>query len=211
MAKKKEIITLDMPEVKSATITIEGTTDLCLNKMSYGGKMSLPQFKSGKTKFQKNKWGDIITALHWKERIDEEKIYKDADEEMMNELLQTNIPCISGFGLKKSFIATISRNNVSGTGTSFSETVMLLDDLIPVEFTTHYVREIIASPKKGSPVVSNVNMFSGWKATFNINYTETAYDFNSILSIINLAGFGGGVGSGRTSGYGRFKIASVTS
>ena len=208
---KKEIIKINMPEFKMATITIEGTTDLCLNKMNYGSKMNLPQNKSGKTKFIKSKWGDIVTSIHWKEGIDEAEIYYDADEEMMNKLLLKNAPCFTGFGLKKACIATISRNNISGTGTSFQQTVNMLEDLIPIEFTTHYIREVIASPKKGSPVISDVNMFSGWRATFSIEYSETAYDFNSILSIIQLAGFGGGIGSGRTSGYGRFHLVSTTS
>ena len=38
---------------------------------------------------------------------------------------------------------------------------------------------------------------------------ENVYSAEQVLNIINLAGFGIGIGSGRSSGYGRYHIESV--
>lgn len=60
-----------------------------------------------------------------------------------------------------------------------------------------------------SPVLVRMNRFSGWKASFVIQFTENVYSLEQILNIINLAGFGLGIGSGRTSGYGRYHVSDV--
>lgn len=54
-------------------------------------------------------------------------------------------------------------------------------------------------------------LFTGWSATFEIACVETAYSLDSVTNIINLAGFGLGIGSGRTSGYGRYHVTAVES
>ena len=65
------------------------------------------------------------------------------------------------------------------------------------------------SPKKGSPVVVRLNHFTNWRASFVINYTDNVYSLSEIVNIINLAGFGLGIGSGRSSGYGRYHVVDV--
>lgn len=208
--QQEKMIVITMPEIKTVSVEIEGTTDLCLNKMSYGNKRDLPQFTSGKVKKPHNKWGDLITSIHWKQEIDEEAIYDIATEDDLKELLENNTPCISGFGMKKVCGAAVVRNNIAQYQTSFQDTVNIVEELIPVEFTTHHVRQF--TPKVGKArMVVDINQFSGWRAKFTLNYSETAYSLDSILSIIQLAGFGGGIGSGTSTGYGRFKIAKVES
>lgn len=206
--QEEKMVRIEMPEIKIAKIYINGDSDLCLNKMSVGNKRDLPQFSKGKVKKPHNKWGDLITAIHWKESIDEEEIYDIATEEMLIELLDNNKPCISGFGMKKTACAAVVRNNISQYATSFQDTVNVLDDLIAVDFSEYHIREF--TPKVGkSRMVAYINQFSGWKAEFTIQYSETAYNLDSIISIFSLAGFGGGIGSGTTSGFGRFHITKV--
>lgn len=79
--------------------------------------------------------------------------------------------------------------------------------LIPITFAEHNIDEKLMSPKKGAPVLVHLNRFSGWKATFEISYVENIYSIEQIINIIELAGFGGGIGSGRTSGYGRYHVS----
>ena len=81
--------------------------------------------------------------------------------------------------------------------------------LVPITFAEWSLDEKLMSPKKGSPVVVRLNHFSGWKASFRIDYTESVYSLNEIVNIINLAGFGLGIGSGRSSGYGRYHVVDV--
>ncbi len=83
------------------------------------------------------------------------------------------------------------------------------NNLVPITFAGHYVDEKLMSPKKGSPVLVHLNRFSGWRATFIVSFMENVYSAEQILNIINLAGFGIGIGSGRSSGYGRYHIESV--
>ena len=73
----------------------------------------------------------------------------------------------------------------------------------------HHIDEKLMSPKKGSPVLVHLNRFSGWSATFTIQYTENAFSIEQIVNIINLAGFGNGIGSGRSSGYGRYHVEGI--
>ena len=65
------------------------------------------------------------------------------------------------------------------------------------------------SPKRGAPVLARLNRFTGWTATFEIACVETSYSLESVTNIINLAGFGLGIGSGRSSGYGRYHVSGV--
>lgn len=51
--------------------------------------------------------------------------------------------------------------------------------------------------------------FSGWKATFTVQFRDNVYSAEQTASIINLAGFGLGIGSGRSSGFGRYHIESI--
>lgn len=207
--QEEKMVKITMPEIKMARIEIEGDGDICLNKMSLGNKRDLPQFSKGKVKKPHNKWGDLITAIHWEYPIDEEEIYDIATEDMHKELLENNRPCISAFGMKKAANAAVVRNNIAQYATSFQDTVNIVEDLIPINFTEAKVREF--TPKVGkSRMVVSINQFSGWSAAFTIKYSETAYDLNSILSIFQLAGFGSGIGSGTSTGYGRFHIKGTT-
>ena len=83
------------------------------------------------------------------------------------------------------------------------------DNLVPIKFTEHHVDEKLMSPKRGAPVLVYLNRFSGWSAEFDISYLENVYSLEQIINIVNLAGFGLGIGSGRTSGYGRYHVANV--
>ena len=80
---------------------------------------------------------------------------------------------------------------------------------MPITFTEHYIDEKLMSPKRGAPVLARLNRFTGWTATFEIARVETSYSLESVTNIINLAGFGLGIGSGRTSGFGRYHVSNV--
>lgn len=55
-------------------------------------------------------------------------------------------------------------------------------------------------------MVANLSHFTGWSADVPIAYTTNAYSLNEIVNFINLAGFGIGIGSGWSSGYGRYHV-----
>lgn len=215
MAKKnttEQTQTLELASIspKTVTITIVGDSDLILNKMNDSTRKSLTDQRKNKAKdvsAEKNVWEQIITSMHWINGKPE-----DLSEAGLADALKNNAPCLTAFGLKQSFKQALTRNKIATYSTEFDATMNVLgkgDGLIPIKFAEHNVDEKLMSPKKGSPVLVYLNRFSGWSAEITITYLENVYSLEQIVNIINLAGFGLGIGSGRTSGYGRYHVENV--
>ena len=211
--KDKNVIELkDLKALtKSVTVTIEGDGDLVLNKMNARNTRELSADDRNTSKEVPNPWEDIITAIHWRDKLPTDDTYADCSEEMMSDLLQNNAPCFTAFGLKKSFGDAVVRNGIDTYKTKFDVAMNVVADkgLVPITFAEWSLDERLMSPKKGKPVLVRLNHFGGWRASFRIDYSENVYTLNEIIHIINLAGFGLGIGSGRTSGYGRYHVVNV--
>lgn len=211
--KNEEIIELKAIAPKTVTIRIEGDSDLVLNKMNDVNARQLTDARKDKAKdtSKPNKWEAISTSMHWLDSIKD--ISPDEfSEEILEKLLKENAPCLTAFGLKKSFGQAVTRNEISQYATKFDANVNILgkgDNLIPIKYAEHHVDEKLMSPKRGAPVLVYLNRFSGWSADITISYLENVYSLEQIINIINLAGFGLGIGSGRTSGYGRYHVSEI--
>ena len=211
MAKKEEIIEFKPIEPRTVEITIAGDTDLILNKMNDVTTRMLTDARKDKAKdlSKPNEWEEIITAMHWLNG----KPTEFSEETLKDNLNpKKNAPCITAFGLKKSFGEALTRNKISTYSTEFRATVNVLgdkDNLVPIKFTEYHLDEKLMSPKKGAPVLVKLNRFSGWSATFKISLLESAYSLEQIVNVIALAGFGLGIGAGRNSDYGRYHIVDV--
>lgn len=206
---KETTITIKPIEINTMRITVEGDSDLILNRMNKRTvEMLTDQRKDkGKTIREANVWEDVITSMHWRDPLPDQY-----DEKTLERLLKENAPCISAFGLKKSFGQAVVRNEIDKYSTKFDASVNIVapGNLIPISFAEHYVDEKLMSPKRGAPVLSRQNRFTGWKATFTVQYMDGgSYSAEQIVQVINLAGFGLGIGSGRTSGYGRYHVVGV--
>jgi hypothetical protein len=211
MKNKEKVIDIKPIVLNTIRVRIEGDSDLILNKMNRRNRQTLvdKQRNKSKTIAEPNMWEDLITAMHWRDGEP-----TDYTEEGMKKALTDNAPCITTFGLKKSFEEAIVRNGIDTYATKFKNGVNIIapHGLAPVKFGTHRVEEKLISAKKGSPVLSDQNIFSEWSAEFDVQFTEGgAYSAEQIIQIIGLAGFGGGIGSGRTSGYGRYHVSEVLS
>lgn len=211
MAKKNEeqVIELKPINPKTITVTIEGTSDLVLNKMNDPTAKALTDARKDKAKNleKPNVWEQIITAIHWLKGKP-----TDMSEAGLQDALVNNAPCITAFGLKKSFADAVVRNEISQYATKFNASVNVIghgDNLVPIKFAEYHIDEKLMSPKKGAPVLVHLSRFSGWTADITISFMDTVYSEEQILNIINLAGFGLGIGSGRSSGYGRYKVVGV--
>ena len=210
MAKNnKEIVSIRPVEYGRARIHIVGDGTICLNKMNNFNRRKLTDQQNDRAKSMEtqNKWEDIITAVHWRDGDPTE-----FTEESLIDCLKNNAPCITAFGLKKSWCQAVVRNEIDKYATKFDNAVNVtaINNLVPISFSDHSIDEKLIPPQKGkSPVLSRLNLFSGWSADIDIMYTANVYSLDQIVNIINLAGFGLGIGSGRTSGYGRYHIESV--
>lgn len=217
MAKKEQtnVVQVNPVEVKYVTVTIEGDGDLVLNRMNASNsRQLLAEDRKAQALFEaqhKNKWEDIITSIHWRDGIPTEDTNSECTEEMFYQMLKDNAPCISAFGLKKSWGQAVVQNEVDKYSTKFNNAVNIIatGGLVPIRFTEWRLDERLMSPKRGAPVTTRLNHFIGWSADIQIAYTEHVYSLNEIITIINYAGFGLGIGSGRTSGYGRYKVVGV--
>lgn len=209
--KKERIIEIQPVKIESATICIEGDGDLVLNKMNARTIRELTRARENKktTKEIPNNWEDIITAMHWLNGYPVEDTYRDMNAEVLHEMLTNNAPCITGFGLKKSFCQAVVRNEIDTYSTKFDNAMNVTSALIPIKFAEHNVDQKLMSPKRGAPVLVYINRFSGWSAEIPITYTENVYSLDQIVNIINMAGFGLGIGSGRSSGYGRYHVVGI--
>lgn len=210
MAKvREEIIEIKTVDPQLVTVHIVGDTDLVLNKMNDVVTRQLVDARKDKAKKIEtpNVWEEIITSMHWRDG-------KPADfsEAGLVDALTNNAPCLTSFGLKKSFGEAVTRLGIDTYSTKFDASVNLLapGGLVPIKFAEHYIDEKLMSPKKGAPVLTHLNRFSGWSADINISFIDSVYSSEQLVNIINLAGFGIGIGSGRRScGYGRYHVESV--
>ena len=205
---KTETIEIKRIDVKQVTVKIVGDGDLILNKMNDVSARQLTDQRKNKAKDLEvpNEWEQIITAMHWRDGKP-----TDFSEQGLIDALKNNAPCITAFGLKKSFGDAVVRNEIDKYRTKFDNSLNIIakGNLVPIKFTEHYIDEKLMSPVRGKPVLVRMNRFSGWSAEFTIQFTENVYSLEQIINIINLAGFGLGIGSGRTSGYGRYHVEEV--
>lgn len=210
MANKTVETTIELKaiEQRHVIVTIAGDGDLVLNKMNdVSSKKLIDQRKDKAKNLEKpNEWEEIMTAIHWYNGKP-----TDFSEIGLRTALEENKPCITAFGLKKSFGDAVVRNEIDKYKTKFDASLNIIakGNLVPISFTEHYIDEKLMSPKKGAPVLARLNRFCGWSADIEISFVENAYSLEQILNIINLAGFGIGIGSGRTSGYGRYHVVSA--
>lgn len=201
--------------IKTAEITIEGTGDIILNKMNISTvrELTADDRKAQHVWEQQhmNKWERIITSIHWRDPLPTEDTNSDCSEEMMMNLLNTNAPCIPKFGFNKSWGQAVVRFGIDKYSTKFDPAVDIAapHGLIPITFDEWHMETKLMAPKRGAPVTQTFNHFSGWGATILLNYTDDVYSLNEILTVISKAGMGLGIGSGRSSGYGRYKIVDV--
>lgn len=195
--------------VKTMNVTIVGDGDLVLNKMDDVTAQKLTDARKDKAKSTQkpNEWEAIITSMHWYDGKPH-----DFSEDGLRQALINNRPCVTAFALKKSFGDAVVRNEIDKYRTKFDASVNIIakGGLVPIAFTEHTLDEKLMSPKKGAPVLVRLNRFSGWTATFTVQFMENVYSAEQIVNIINLSGFGLGIGSGRSSGYGRYHVESVS-
>ena len=209
MATKVEVLEIKEVRPQIMTVHIVGDTDLVLNKMNDVTARNLIDIRRDKAKKieKPNVWEEIITAIHWRDGKPTE-----FTEESMADALTNNAPCFTAFGAKKAFGEAVVRLGIDNYSTKFYASVNIIASggLIPIKFAEHFVDEKLMSPKKGSPVLVHLNRFVGWSADIQISYIDSVYSAEQLLNVINLAGFGIGIGSGRRScGYGRYHVEGI--
>lgn len=212
---KSEDIVIQKAKVNHAIIVIEGDGDLVLNRMNASNERALlADDRKAQALWERQHYNEaeqIITAMHWRDGIPVSDTNAECTMELLEEMLKNNAPCITAFGLKKSWGQAVTRNQIDKFSTKFDNAVNIVAPrgLVPITFANHFIDIRLMTPKRGSPVTVRLNHFQGWKAEVPISYTEHVYSISEIATIIDYSGFGLGVGSGRTSGYGRYHVIDI--
>jgi len=211
---KQEILELKPIEVKNAQVFIVGDSDLILNKVNARYERELRDIDLGKKTVKEvpNMWEDILTSVKWNIPFPVQDTYHEMDESTYMYMIQNGKPCISSYGLWKSIGDAVVRNEIDSYATKIKNAVNIIaaDNSIPIDFAEAYVDNKVMPLKKSGHTMAKLNRFTGWSCNFTIRYTENVYSLNQIINFINLAGFGLGIGSGRSSGYGRYHVENVT-
>lgn len=223
-AENKQAVILKEIKVERAVVTIEGKGDLVLNKMNASSsRWLMAEDRKAQALWEsqnKNRWEGIITSMHWKNPIpltgdnsDGLATNRECSEEMFWSMLDpaNNAPCISAFGLKKSWGQAVVQQEIDKYSTKFNAAVNIVADrgLIPIKFAEWCLDERLMSPQRGAPVSVQLNHFIGWSAEIPVEFTTNVYSISEIMTVINYAGFSLGIGSGRSSGFGRYSIVDV--
>ena len=212
---KSEDIVIQKAKVNHAIIVIEGDGDLVLNRMNASNERALlADDRKAQALWERQHYNEaeqIITAMHWRDGLPVSDTNAECTMELLEEMLKNNAPCITAFGLKKSWGQAVTRNQIDKFSTKFDNAVNIVAPrgLVPITFANHFIDIRLMTPKRGSPVTVRLNHFQGWKAEVPISYTEHVYSISEIATIIDYSGFGLGVGSGRTSGYGRYHVIDI--
>lgn len=212
MAKKTKEIKIPAMPIETMVVTIEGDSDLILNRMSRRSRQDLLDKQAGRPKNTdaRNDWEDAATALHWNVPLEGEI----STEEDFAGLFEKGQPCISAFGFGKTLAQTVSRFGFDAKGTEFAANVQVVakNGLIPIKYAEHHLDEklIPSNTLARTPVRSLQNRFVGWSADITFKYVDNGkFSIDQILQIVQYAGFGIGIGAARTEGNGRYHIVGA--
>lgn len=219
---KTEVITLNPIQTSRFTVCIEGDSDLILCKKARSFELS-EMFKQSHPKGTQlpaelsqpyNVWEKLITSLHWEKPIKFHDDWSLYTEEEWHEHLTNNRPLILGKAfqdsLKEAFISCGFKESTGKAGTDFKRTISISPknpiSYLGVRSDEHLAK---ANDVKGTNVLTQANVFSGWSCEIPIISLESAFPKQTIIELFNMAGTFIGIGSRRGEGYGRYHVTEV--
>ena len=220
---KTEVITLNPIRTCNFTVCIEGDSDLILRKKSRSFELS-EIFKQSHPKGTQmpselsqpyNVWEHLITSIHWQKPItfhdDDWSLYS---EEEWNDYMANNAPLILGKAfqdsLKEAFISCGFKESTGKAGTDFRRTISIAPTN-PITFSKVQADEHLAmtSGMNRVNVLTQANVFSGWRCEIPITSLESAFPKQTIIELFNMAGTFIGIGSRRGEGFGRYHVSEI--
>lgn len=207
-----------IPEFKKEAImvTIEGDSDLILCKMTDEAAEGIKdsQTKSGKATKAKeaiNMYQRLLQSVHWMEEQTEEYT-----EEGWKRALQTNRIGYDASGIKKGLCDAAVRVLGESKSTIINANLQVIPEkrnLIPIEFASAGYDESIITNWKGNAFLTYRNVFSGWKATFRIEYLPSNISMEQVITLVQAMGFANGLGAHRVGlkggTNGQFHVSQV--
>lgn len=225
MANKTEsTITMDKISQKLLRVELIGNSDLILNKKcrSYERLEVYRQTHPKGTKIPKeldqeyNLWEHLITSITWDKPITyHDKDYSLYTEDEWREYMQNNNPCILTAAFVKAMgeaFKTFGYKASTGKdGTDLKRSINFTSAKCPVKFSsaTYEQKLVPTQGLRSTNVVTQYNVFSGWKCTVEIACADSVFPIETIIDLLATTGKFIGIGTQRKNGYGHWDIGSI--
>lgn len=200
MATKKEgTIAVKPLKVETIMVTIEGDSDLILNKMT---DSSIAEIRDSQTKTTGkkakeaiNQWQRLIEGIHWMDGKED-----DFTEEGWNYALKNNRVGYDASGIKKGLCDAAVRVLGESKSTIVNANIHVIPEkmnLVPIKFTNVAIDESIITNWKGNAFLTYRNVFSGWTSQFKVRFMPDTFSIEQVVEMIQAMGFAGGMGAHR--------------
>lgn len=221
MVTKK--ITIEATNKKTIKLHLVGTTPLILCKKCQSFeeqelfKQSHPKGTKLPARYDQpyNLFERLITSIHWENEIEKFDDYSLYTEEMWEELMRTNRPCILAKSFKDSLAEAFKsfgyKQSTKMDGTDLKRSLKIVNYKNPITFAKVGYDQHLAMTKALSRanVLTQQNVFEGWEMDLIVSHVDSVFPTNTIVNIFQNAGEFIGVGSRRGEEYGRYIIESV--
>jgi hypothetical protein len=217
MKTKETKKSLEVKPLKTQTImvTIEGDSDLILNKMSDSSVEEIKDSQTGKTgkkaKEAINMYQRLVEGIHWMDGKE-----KDFTEEGWHNALKNNRVGYDASGIKKGICDAAVRVLGETKSTITNANIQVIPEkanLVPIEFKSVGYDESIITNWKGNAFLTYRNVFSGWSAKFKIQFMPDNISIEQVVELVQAMGFAGGIGAHRVGlkggTNGQFHVSNV--
>lgn len=214
MATTKKV-TVKPINVSTVEITIEGDSDLILNKMTDSSKQEIIDSQTGKTtkkaKEAINMYQRLVEGVHWMDGKEE-----DFTEEGWKNALKNNRVGYDASGIKKGLCDAVVRVLGKSKSTIENANIQIIPEkknLVPITFNAVNVDESIITNFKGNAFLTYRNVFSGWGSKFKVSFLSDNISIDQLVEMFQYMGFAGGLGAHRVGlkggTNGQFHVTNV--
>ncbi len=212
MKKKITVKPLDVTEIR---VTIEGDSDLILNKMTDSSIQEIVDSQTGKTNKKSkeaiNQWQRLMESVHWMDGKE-----TDFTEEGWKNALKNNRIGYDATGIKQGICEAAVRVLGNSKSTVENASIQIVPEkanLVPIEFDDIKIDESVITNFKGNAFLCYRNVFSNWKSTFVVKFLEKNFSIEQVIELIQAMGFAGGLGARRVGlkggTNGQFHVSNV--
>lgn len=199
MGNKTKKIEVKPLKTETIIVTIEGDSDLILNKMTDSSIKEIADSQTGKTgkkaKEAINQWQRLVEGIHWMDGKEE-----DFTEEGWKNALEHNRIGYDASGIKKGLCDAAVRVLGESKSTITNANIQVIPEkmnLVPIEFDQVSIDESVITNWKGNAFLTYRNVFSGWKSKFKVQFMPENISLEQVVELIQAMGFAGGIGAHR--------------
>ena len=217
MKTKETKKSLEVKPLKTQTIliTIEGDSDLILNKMSDSSVEEIKDSQTGKTgkkaKEAINMYQRLVEGIHWMDGKE-----TDFTKEGWHNALKNNRVGYDASGIKKGICDAAVRVLGETKSTITNANIQVIPEkanLVPIKFKLAGYDESIITNWKGNAFLTYRNVFSGWSSQFKIQFMPDNISVEQVVELVQAMGFAGGIGAHRVGlkggTNGQFHVSDV--